>query len=292
MKNLIRLELKKALHNPFFWVAIGIGTIAVIMGFVQTVHSYQEEMKVLQAIMQNYEDEINPGFPAYLLINHWIGGERWSLGSSIYFFIFPLLVAIPYGWSYCLEKQTGYLRNMVVRAGRTPYYLSKYLAVFVSGGLTMVIPMLLSVLLTAMVFPAVAPNVLYDTNYGVSRGDILSMFYYAQPFLYILFYLLIDFVFCGLIACMAFAAASWVKYRAIVMILPFFCFLVLDYAKTPLFYTNPTQNRYHELSLMAFVRPMPSLLPASWPIIIAWFVALLLLTLSIVMLWEKNREIY
>ena len=140
----------------------------------------------------------------FTLYNHWIGGEPFSLGTTIYFFVFPLLVTIPYGWSYCEEKTSGYIRSMVVKAGKKNYYLAKYTSVFVSGGLAMIIPLLFNFLLTSLIFPAITPEVIYDTTTGVFGESLMSNVYYTNPLVYVSIYLLIDFVFCGLIACISY----------------------------------------------------------------------------------------
>ena len=92
---------------------------------------------------------------------------------------------------------------MVIRAGKMPYYLAKYAALFVSGGLAVVTPLLFNFLLTAMFIPAVRPDPSYLTAYGIGPASFLSMLFYAHPFLYVFAYLLIDFLFCpyGLYPC-------------------------------------------------------------------------------------------
>lgn len=145
----------------------------------------------------------------------------------MYFFVFPLLVAIPYGWSYCEEKNNEYNRIIVVQSGAKTYLLSKYIAVFLSGAVAMVVPLLFNFILTAMFFPAVTPVVIYDTAYGVFGNSLMSMFYYTVPFLYVFLYICIDFVFCGFISCISFSLSSFVKYKSVVVILPLFIFLIL-----------------------------------------------------------------
>ncbi len=89
---------------------------------------------------------------AYTVFSTWIGGDGYSLGASVYFFIFPLLISIPYGWSYCEEKKNGYIGAVVAKAGKTSYFLAKYIAVFLTGGLAMVIPLFLTFYLPCCFF--------------------------------------------------------------------------------------------------------------------------------------------
>ena len=108
MKNVLQIELNKAIKTRYFAISIIIGTMIGIVGLVYNVNLVYNS--------QIY-DGINPCYEGFTLFNHWIGGEGFSLGSSLYFFVFPLLIALPYGWSFCGEKNSGYMRQMLVRAG-------------------------------------------------------------------------------------------------------------------------------------------------------------------------------
>ena len=91
MKNVLQIELNKAIKTRYFAISIIIGTMIGIVGLVYNVNLVYNS--------QIY-DGINPCYEGFTLFNHWIGGEGFSLGSSLYFFVFPLLIALPYGWSF------------------------------------------------------------------------------------------------------------------------------------------------------------------------------------------------
>lgn len=284
MKQMLRMELYKALKNKLFYISIVIGCIITIFSFVYNLGMYQNEL-----LMRNTA-EANPMYAASSLFNLWMGGEPFSLGTSVYFFVFPLLVTIPYGWSYCEEKQCGYIRMVTVRSGKTAYFLSKYVAVFLSGGLAMVIPLVFNFLLSAMFFPAVMPMPIYCTTNGIFFDSLLSMLYYSKPFLYVLIYLCIDFLFSGLIACLSYGAASFVKHRAVTVILPLFLLLAVHYSRQ-FVYTSQT-IRYKEISPMFFLRPVGAVYPASWLVIIVELAVLFLITFFLSMAWERRHEVY
>lgn len=225
------------------------------------------------------------------LFNHWIGGEAISIGSASLFFIFPLLIAIPYGWSYCAEQRNGYIRIMVLRSGRLQYYVSKYIAVFLSGGLAMVIPLAFNFLLTAMFVPAILPDPSYVTGGLLVGTSLMSFFFYSSPFLYIFLYLLLDFAFCGLIACISYALATFIKSRVAVVLLPFFILLAFKYISESLIYTSHT-GKYKELSPMYFLRPAGMRLEASWLIIIVEAAVIFLFTILMTVVRGRRHEIY
>ena len=75
----------------------------------------------------------------------------------------------------------------------------------------MVIPLLFNFLLTAMFVPAITPDPYYITSYGVISSAFLSELFTLNHFLHVFLYLLVDFIYCGLIACLCFAFAAFVK---------------------------------------------------------------------------------
>ena len=288
--NTIKLECKKAICNKFFLLAVLIGIAITFLSLIPMLQSYYQDMNQHQLISEEFGLR-NPLMPMETLFNHWIGGEPYSPGSADYFFHFPLLISIPYGWSYCAERRSGYVKNMVIRAGRMRYYLSKYIALFLSGGLAMVIPLLFNFLLTAMFIPAVMPNPSYITAYGIGSSSFLSMLFYSHPFLYVFLYLLVDFVCCGLIACLCFAASVFVKNRVVVTLLPFFLLLGINYLCYSFIYTSGTVI-YTELSPMIFLRSAPASYDTNLFVILAWGTALFLLTFLTTVVRGKWHEVY
>ena len=113
MCSVLKLELKKAFKNKFFWISVVLGCLITLLSFEHMVNMYYEGMS---AISGNSTDIMyDPHIGINTVFNCWIGGEPFSLGSSIYFFVFPLLIALPYGWSYSEERKCGYRRMMIAK---------------------------------------------------------------------------------------------------------------------------------------------------------------------------------
>jgi len=288
-RSTLRIECGKALRNRLFWFSVPIGTTITFLSLVPQVKSYYASLRFMNSLAGEYAGK-NPHAPMVTLFNRWIGGECYSLGEAVYFFVFPLLVAIPYGWSYCYESRSGYIRSAVLRSGRAPYFYSKYIAVFLSGGLAMVIPLLLNFLLTAMFIPAVRPEPSYVVWYGVNGSSLLSAVYYSRPFLYVFLYLLIDFLYGGLVACMSYALSAVCRNRIVVVLLPFVVLLGFKYICTSLIYTD--RVRYKELSPLSFLHPAAATYDTTWLVVIAEAVILFLFTFLLACVKEKNHEIY
>lgn len=289
--NNIKLECKKAMVNKLFFIVVFLGCTITIFSLIPFLQSYYRDMDMLKHIAEESTYVRNFNMPIETLFNHWIGGEGISSGSVYYFFLFPILVSIPYGWSYCEERRSGYIKNMVIRTGKGRYFLSKYIALFLCGGLVMVIPLLFNFLLTAMFVPAITPDPYYIVNYGILSASFLSMFYYTKPFLYVFLYLLVDFIYGGLIACMCFAFTAFIKNRVVVVLLPFFVLLGFNYICYSLIYRSDSVI-YTEFSPMMFLRPVPGAYNTNGFVVLTGALLLFLFTFLLAVVKGRQDEIY
>ena len=169
--NSLKTELQKALHNRWFFAALAIGLLlsAVNIG----------ENLALIAEMGEHRGRMSASLFCY-----WLGITPGT-AKGVFYTIWPLLAALPYGWSYIQERTSGVHDQIVYRVGRKKYFFAKYLAVFVSGGLALMTPLLFDLLANALVCTYWVPNVTYYLTL-VFDGHFLSTLYYTQPWLYAL----------------------------------------------------------------------------------------------------------
>lgn len=287
MCSVLKLELKKAFKNKFFWISVVLGCLITLLSFEHMVNMYYEGMS---AISGNSTDIIyDPHIGINTVFNCWIGGEPFSLGSSIYFFVFPLLIALPYGWSYSEERKCGYRRMMITKTGKKKYYCAKYVAVFLSGGVAMVLPLIFNFWMTLLVVPAILPDVTMNMFYGVFGGSFLAEFYYTVPFLYVAIYLFIDFVYCGFLVCICMAVSGIVRQKWGVVLIPFLLLLFV-HVITDYIYSDPSVA-YKELSPLYFLRGVEVRYSFSGSIILLFAIGLLVISL-IGIIKEYRNEIY
>lgn len=287
MCSVLKLELKKAFKNKFFWISVVLGCLITLLSFEHMVNMYYEGMSAISGnstdIIYDPHIGINTGF------NCWIGGEPFSLGSSIYFFVFPLLIALPYGWSYSEERKCGYRRMMITKTGKKKYYCAKYVAVFLSGGVAMVLPLIFNFWMTLLVVPAILPDVTMNMFYGVFGGSFLAELYYTVPFLYVAIYLFIDFVYCGFLVCICMAVSGIVRQKWGVVLIPFLLLLFV-HVITDYIYSDPSVA-YKELSPLYFLRGVEVRYSFSGSIILLFAIGLLVISL-IGIIKEYRNEIY
>lgn len=287
MKNILKLEIEKALKNKFFIFAIFLGFLVTFLSFLYNYEMYSNMLSNTAYNENAFDIEYNSFIGMTTLYNSWVGGEAYTLGSTIYFFIFPILISIPYAWSYCSELKSGYIKNSIIRCGKMQYFTSKYIALFISGGLTMLIPLVMNFLLTAAFIPAYQPQVNFMPYYGIFSNTFLSEIFYIHPNIYICIYMLLNFVFCGLLVCLSCTISNIIRNRVVAVLFPFALTLGLHYIAE--IYKH---DHFLEISPMYFLRPCPAKCSTTINVILIQIIILVLITFVPMLIRGKRHEIY
>ena len=132
----VRAELYKALHNKMLWIAIGIGLLLIAMDLWE---AYEGIRHARESVIE-WQAEGKDIYLGYSLFQSWIYAGSGTYGASLLITIWPLLAAMAFGWSYNNERLSGVYNQVVSRIGIHRYFLSKHIAVFISGGLAYSIP--------------------------------------------------------------------------------------------------------------------------------------------------------
>ncbi len=243
MKQIIRMELARAFKNKAFYFALLAGILLALW------HFFCYGMPLIRNILDVYTNAVGESYfdkvkYAIPVTQVWMGTS--NIGTELYFFMMPLLGAIPYGASYCADCRSGYISNIVTRVSKAGYYRAKLLAVFLSSSAVCTAPLLLELILCMCFAPVMFP-LSGSRLFPVFDSSWLSgLFYSSYSLLYIFIYLLFDFITWGLIGCIS-LAATWVEdNRFAVMMAPFiFCFglhviagwIIGDSGYSPMVYT-------------------------------------------------------
>lgn len=104
--------------------------------------------------------------------------------------IYPILVAVPAGFSYTKEQQTKEEVYMIYRLGKNRYLQSKLWASFFTTTIVFTVPFMLEILMNMLSFPMNAIRDLsnlsiYNTDYATMVHNYIgSAIYIASPGLY------------------------------------------------------------------------------------------------------------
>lgn len=226
MNSILKFELKRAFINRFFVISVLLGSIISVLQTVEASFPYAFDM--------NFEYDIYP----MSVFNSYIGLSMTSVWTYVFFMVFPLVASLPYSSSYLSDVKSGYVKTIFIKTKKVYYFSAKLLAVFLSGGTAVLLPLNINLLLTALCVPAVIPDISVGI-FPVFGDGFAAALYYTHPFIYILIYDLIIFVTSGVLACTALAFSHFIKYKYVVMLSPFLLFMAISFGSSMISEKNP-----------------------------------------------------
>lgn len=217
---------------------------------------------------------------AISLYNVWIGSISGDLFfTTIFYFILPLAATLPFSFSLSDESKSGYLRQMTLKKGQMRYYFAKYIVTFTSGFLLAAIPLLINVIITACYIPAYKPDPLEQLYSGQYYGQYLANIFYSEPFAFMIIFILIPGLFCGLWADLSMCLSFFIKNKFFVVIIPY---LFLFFEKA--FFDSLFSNRIAlDLSPFYFMRG-----ESSGNIVIVTIILITMLGVTLFITWFRG----
>lgn len=222
MNKLIKVELYKAFHNPYCIISLVCGGGLSIWAALETMKEVFPVMELIWTLPDQYRS-----FKGLSVFYEWMGVVSLGSASSVFFVIWPVLAALPHGWSLWKERKTSMDYQMIIRYGRRKYYLAKYLAVFMSGGVAVTLPLLLNLILEMAFLPAFLPEITAGVS-PIRNGILFSKIYYQHPFIFCLLWCSVAFVLGGETASIGMLVSKRSKLQIGVILMPFVIFLGLD----------------------------------------------------------------
>ena len=149
--------------------------------------------------------------------------------------------------------------------------------------MAVVLPLLVSLGICALVFPAVKPNVIYNHYFAFGHESMGSALFHTHPLVYTLLYLGIDFVFSGLFACLSLTTAFFFRQRLAPLVVPFLLLIGADLLRTFFLYIS-----YVEVSPLLLMHPMPVVNATKAVVLLGWL--LVFTALSVPVVYAKGRR--
>lgn len=218
MIKILKIEILRSFKNRAMIFTLALGLIITLS---------QIFMSVIPAVRINRILTLD-NYPMTCPINSfqgWIGNDVVSPHAFLFYFLLPVLAIIPYGTSYFEDLHSGYIKQIVLRTEKKHYFISKYLAVFISGGTSVTVPLMVNFLISNLLLPSFVPQV--EQNYFVSPIHMWSRLLFTHPYVYILGLIVITFIFSGLLADLALTISLIVDYKFIVMVMPLIIYIFL-----------------------------------------------------------------
>lgn len=218
MLKILKCEIKRSFCNRMFLVSL------LISGLIVLWYSVERIPFAVQWNLSLFDEIIFDNFPETSYTN-WIGSHNIFIQQNILYLIIPILAVLPFGNSFYMDIKQGYIKNICIRTSKSNYLISKYIAVFLSGGCAVLIPMVVSFMLTSAFLPSMLPepSYLFTNIFSTYKwADLL----FVHPLLYTLLYMGITFLFSGLIACMSLFITYFSSKSFLVLVFPFFIYII------------------------------------------------------------------
>lgn len=223
VRQMIKLECGKAFRSKGFRIALLIGMLVAVS------HVWKHFVEGCYLIG---EDVV----PLGIYYTGSAFGQRMGMDVEIegrlLVFLMPLLASLPYATSYSVERRGGYLKQAASRGGVRAYLWAKYAAVFISGAVVVMLPLLFDFMMVTLDTPMRAPVTMISNMGGVERW--VTKLYYYHPLLHTLFYIGATGLLAGCFASLALVAAGLGVSSFTVWATPMLTALVMNYILSPL----------------------------------------------------------
>ncbi|AEV17702.1 MULTISPECIES: NADH dehydrogenase [Anoxybacillaceae] len=288
------IELIKLLKNRNFYISAACLLLLVIGAVVLGVKDYRENVQLLERI---YHD--NPNVFA-LASPHleWVGlgGFRFNVFSSLYYFLFPLLLSIPLVDSIDRERKSGNVHYQLTRMGRSAYYWGKFLFSYISAFFLFLLPLLFGVVLVNLLtnhwdyssFSQAYRQLvngtlpLPDNSFEGEKKSLFSPLLEISPYWYVLAYYIIGGLFASGYVCLGLGFSLLLKNRYLITLMPQIIYMVCWAALT---ITN--QLAWDPFNFLIPSQPVEGL--SYWKIVIV-FVLQLLIAVAVFSYGVKKSE--
>lgn len=168
----------------------------------------------------------------------------------------PIIVAFPFMVSFCAERNNGLMRFTISRTGKLRYYLSKFFASFIGGGLAVLIGLVIYGIAVYIMFPSLSsypPDPWMTESHQPAELEMVIRT------------LLSGFVYGAFSTLPAFLLSSFCKNPYIITCLPFMLVYIWNTAITKLRFKAFEMNNYEQSymdKLEAFSPDSPKYLPS------------------------------
>ena len=223
MKRAIAYEIKRAFGSGGFAVALFAASALSVaqVAMVSAPFAYSDGW-------QMWRSGANGAFPPSSY-NTWIGLTAYSVFTMMFYYALPLLACFPAASSLCSDVHSGYACQVVSRIGRVRYVASKVFAASLAALVVIVVPLMLNVVATACLVPALWPDSA-ESTFFVGPSNTLASVFFACPLAFIALFSALA---VGLgVACvvLSYALSFLIASRFVVLLIPMAACFALQFA--------------------------------------------------------------
>lgn len=259
IQRLVNIELKRAVYSRGFWISLIIGLS------ISIIHIIHNLVGVVGYWNQADEVWINSFIYPETVFSHWIGGNTYNIEGFLYFMIFPILAVLPCSAGFYDEIKDGYFKQVFTRCCRSDFLISKYLVTFLMGGIVIVVPLILNLMICMTMLQSLVPQEIAGKL--VNASVLWYGIYETHPYMYLLIFFVLEFVFGGMMACLS-LMLTWFSDKKIVALL--FPFLLNIFIYSVCMMTgHPDAVKYSPVYFL-----LPAIGCPSWMLLIGYLIVL------------------
>lgn len=227
MRNL-QYEIQKAIKNKFFIIACIIGAMLAIIHVCFAVSDYNDNMQTFIGAENKVGMQQNLFLPLFSPFTYWLCGSQQNNISKIIFMTIPFLAVIPYSWSL----SNNIKKNIVNRQIKvSSLWKANFIATFISSGLVIAVTLIMNFLVMLMFIPTYNPDSAYDIYFRMFSNTFMGNLFYKFPYLSVVFFILLNFIFGGLIGCLGNAVATLFNKPIMALITPAIILYAVEFGK-------------------------------------------------------------
>lgn len=208
MKKIFIFEMKRAAGSKEFKISLFIGCLIAILDFI-------------------FFCRLNAGSrETHNALEGWLGTDFQFAYNNLFYVLFPIIGALPFGGSYYMDLQSGYIKNICTKVSRKDYYKAKYCSTFLCAVIAVIIPLLFNLFLCMGVYPMRRPEKLIFITACIIDIKLFSRIFNLYPLVYCILFMLIDGLFAGMISVFSICVAEWVESFFSVIAVPFAVYIL------------------------------------------------------------------
>lgn len=219
MNRYLKMELARAFANRRMLPAVSFGLILSIWHYFIYIFPLRGCVMVGEYPLSAY--------------NKWLGGESYSLQSTLFYLLIPLACAYPYGSSWLCDCTSSMGGQAIVRGEKRGLICAKLFVSFLNGAFIAVLPLCFDFALTSTTLPAIIPQVGLGLS-PIGPGALMGNLFYIHPFLYVSAYILFNGLFLGTLNTFTIAGRLFTLNKYMVLLTPFIFYMVLHCVGTTL----------------------------------------------------------
>lgn len=217
-----RIELNRLIRSKGLYLSLGIGMALAIWHFLKW------DLPVYQMWEQVYDFSALGEKEIYIPTAYemWMNNDVFSTPEYLFLLFIPILAVLPYAMTYHIDRTSGWMKNLNVRMERARYMRMKLIMIFLSGMVTVMIPLIVQFLMVACCFPLKHPQLIGGyTLVGVR--NIWYVLFYTHPLIYTMLFVVLNGIYGGMMAVLSMFLAHATNKGILVGIMPFIYHLFL-----------------------------------------------------------------